>query len=196
MLKKTIKFESFDGEPLQEDFYFNLSKAEIAEMEMVQKDGLVKYLEKIIKEEDREKLIALFKDLISKSFGVRSEDGRRFTKTPESTLEFVSTNAYSELFLELATNAEMAAEFVNGIVPASMQEAVAAATKDGSAALPAANETPSDGVPEWLREGRTPTQEEVRRATPEQLQMAFQRKDTDMATTPAPVVFDPAPPVA
>lgn len=186
MLKKTIKFQSFDGEPLEEEFYFNLSKAEIAEMELVQKDGLAKYLEKIIKEEDREKLIVLFKDLITKSVGRKSADGRQFTKNPEITAEFVSTDAYSELFVELATNAESASEFVNGIVPASMQEAIAAAQKDGTSALPATSDTQTDNRPAWIREGRTPTDAEVKNATPEELRMAFQRKERDTGTVPVP----------
>lgn len=190
MLKKKIKFESFDGDPLEEEFYFNLSKAEISEMEMIQKDGLVGYLKKIVAEDDREKLIAFFKDLIQKSVGKKSGDGRQFIKTPEILAEFVSTNAYSELFVELATNADSASEFVNGIIPASMQEAIAASQKDGATALPVSEQQTSSQPeePAWLREGRTPSADEVKNATPEQLRMAFQRKQSDQVAAPAPPV--------
>lgn len=192
MLKKTIAFEDFDGQPLVEDFYFNLSKAEIAEMELVQKDGLVKYLEKIIKEDNRDKLMELFKSLITKSVGRRSEDGRRFDKSPEITADFVGTNAYSELFVELASNAEMAAEFVKGIVPASLQQEIN--TQQEAGALPAS--TPEPEEPAWLREGRTPTADEVKNATPEQLQMAFRRKQAETTSTPTPSTSETTIPVA
>lgn len=189
MLKKSISFEDLDGNKLTEDFYFNLSKAEIAEMELVQKDGLVKYLEKIVKEEDREKLIELFKGLITRSVGRRSEDGRRFIKSQEIIDEFVQSDAYSELFIELVTNANTAAEFVTGIVPAAMQDAIAEAQKDGTLALPsdtevppaepatAASDAPADPTPAWVREGRVPNPDELKNATPDQIQLAFQRKE-------------------
>lgn len=117
MLKKTIKYKDYNGVERTEDFYFNLTKAEIAEMEMSRTGGLANYINKIVAAEDQTQLVPLFKEVILKSYGVKSEDGRRFMKNPEIVAEFAETEAYSELFMELATNAEAAAAFINGVVP-------------------------------------------------------------------------------
>lgn len=120
MLKKTITYEDFNGNQLTEDFYFNLTKAEITEMELEVPGGLTATLEKITKAQDTPTLIKIFKDLILRSYGVKSDDGKRFIKGPKMREEFEQHAAYSVLFMELATNAEAASEFVNGIVPADV----------------------------------------------------------------------------
>lgn len=117
MLKKTISFTDFDGNQRTEDFYFNLTKAEVTEMEMTVEGGLGKKLERIIQEQNIEKILQEFKEIIRKAYGVKSPDGRRFVKNQEVFEAFEQTEAYSELFMELATNAEAATEFVNGIIP-------------------------------------------------------------------------------
>lgn len=117
MLKKTIEYVDFDGKNRKEDFYFNLTKAEVTEMELSTQGGLTKELEKIVAEQDSKKIVESFKNLILKSYGEKSPDGKRFIKNQELTDAFVQTEAYSELFMELATNADMASAFVNGIVP-------------------------------------------------------------------------------
>lgn len=122
MLKKTIVFKDLDDNDVSEDFYFNLSKAELAEMELSRKGGLSGYLEEITKTEDAGKLIALFKDIIKMSVGVRDENGRRFVKSQEITDSFIQTDAYSELFMELATQSDAAVAFITGLVPAGLEE--------------------------------------------------------------------------
>ena len=117
MLKKTIKYTDFDGNERTEDFYFNLTKAEVTEMEMSTEGGLTKSLNKIVAEQDSKKIIESFKDLILRSYGEKSPDGKRFIKSQELRDSFSQTEAYSDLFMELATNAEMASAFVNGIIP-------------------------------------------------------------------------------
>jgi len=117
MLKKTIKYIDFDGLERTEDFYFNLSKAEVLEMEMGVTGGMVKMLNKIVAEQDSAKIVERFKELILKSYGEKSPDGKRFIKSKELADAFSQTEAYSELFMELATNTEAATAFVNGIVP-------------------------------------------------------------------------------
>ena len=117
MLKKTISYTDYDGNPRTEDFYFNLNKAELTEMEMSFNGGLVKVIEKIIAAQDSERLIKIFKDLILKAYGEKSNDGRRFIKNQEVRDNFAQTEAYSILFMELATNDVAAAAFVNGIAP-------------------------------------------------------------------------------
>lgn len=117
MLKKTIKYTDFNGTERTEDFYFNLSKAEIMEMEMGTTGGMTAMLQKIIAEQDSKKIIEIFKDIILKSYGEKSLDGKRFVKSKELTDSFVQTEAYSDLFMELATNADAASNFIKGIVP-------------------------------------------------------------------------------
>ena len=117
MLKKTITFTDYNGTERTEDFYFNLTKAEIMEMEMSTAGGLSEMLQNIVKAQDAPSIIKIFKDLILKAYGQKSPDGRQFIKKPELSEAFSQTEAYSQLFMELATNADEAAKFVNGIVP-------------------------------------------------------------------------------
>ena len=120
MLKKTIKYTDYNGVERTEDFYFNLNKAEIMEMQLTTVGGLDAYLKKIISAQDMPTLMRIFKDLVLKSYGVKSDDGRRFIKNDQLREEFEQTEAYSILYMELSTDAEAAAAFVNGIIPADV----------------------------------------------------------------------------
>lgn len=120
MLKKTIKYTDYNGETREEDFYFNLNKAEVTEMELSKQGGLSEYIKRIVAAQDAPSLVELFKELICKSYGEKSLDGKRFVKSKELTEEFTQTEAYAELFVELASNAEEATKFVNGIMPKNM----------------------------------------------------------------------------
>jgi hypothetical protein len=124
MFKKTINYEDFNGQPIKEDFYFNLTKAEIMEMQLEKTGGLTEYIQRIVDSKDVPQLVKLFKELILKSYGVKSDDGKRFIKTKEVVEAFTQTNAYSEFYMELATNADAASAFVNGIIPADLAEEV------------------------------------------------------------------------
>jgi hypothetical protein len=117
MFKKTITFEDLEGNKITEDFYFNLRKDEAIELQVSEKDGFAETVQKIIAEGDNAKLIAYFKQLILLTIGVKHEDGRQFIKSPEITAAFANTNAYSELFVELASDEQAAADFINGIFP-------------------------------------------------------------------------------
>ena len=118
MLKKTITYTDYNGVERTEDFYFNLSKAEIMDMEMGIEGGMVEMINKIIAEKNAPAIIKTFKELVLKSYGEKSADGKRFIKSEELSTAFSQTEAYSDLYMELATNADEAAKFVNGIVPA------------------------------------------------------------------------------
>ena len=120
MLKKTITYTDYDGRERTEDFYFNLTKAELIEMDFSAKGGMQKLLEQITETNDRKRLIELVKDLILRSYGVKSEDGRRFVKTKELSEEFSQTEAFSELFMEVGTDDGAAVAFVKGILPQSL----------------------------------------------------------------------------
>jgi len=120
MLKKTMKYTDFDGNPREETFYFNLTQAEVAEMELSTEGGLSVKLQKIIEAKDNPSIIQMFKWIIEKSYGEKSPDGKMFVKNPTIRDAFIQTQAYSDLFMELATNADAAAAFVNGILPANL----------------------------------------------------------------------------
>lgn len=126
MIKETITYVDYNGVERKEDFYFNLTKAEIMEMEMSTKGGLAEMIQRIVAAQDQPAIIKIFKDLITKAYGVKSPDGKRFIKNAEVLDEFVQTEAFSQMFMKLATDADAAAKFVNGIVPADMAKQIAA----------------------------------------------------------------------
>lgn len=119
MLKKTITYTDYNGSERTEDFYFNLSPAEIVEMELSVNGGLSTMISNIISAQDTPALVKTFKSLIFKAYGEKSADGKRFIKSTELSEEFSQTEAYSKLFMELATDAQAASDFVNGIIPNS-----------------------------------------------------------------------------
>ena len=125
MIKETITYTDFAGNERTEDFRFNLTKAEVMELEMSTKGGLAEMIQRIVAAQDQPAIIKIFKDLIIKAYGVKSPDGKRFIKNQEVVDEFVQTEAFSELFMELATDADAASKFVNGIVPASLAQQIA-----------------------------------------------------------------------
>lgn len=117
MLKKTITYTDYDGNERTEDFYFNLTKAEILEMELGISGGLENFLQRIINAKDVPELASMFKKIVLKAYGVKSDDGKRFIKSQQLIDEFTQTEAYSDLYTELCTDAEAASAFMNAIVP-------------------------------------------------------------------------------
>lgn len=124
MLKKTITYTDYNGNERTEDFYFNLSKAEVMEMEMSTSGGLAEMINRIVAAQDAPAIINVFKKLVLKAYGEKSPDGKRFIKSDEIATAFSQTEAYSQLFMELATDADAAAKFVNGIVPTENKGAI------------------------------------------------------------------------
>lgn len=117
MYKKTMTYTDYNGVERKEDFYFNLTKAEIMEMEMTTTGGMAEMIQRIVDAQDAPAIIKIFKDLVLKAYGEKSADGKRFIKSKELSDAFAQTEAYSQLFMELATDAEAASKFVNAIVP-------------------------------------------------------------------------------
>ena len=130
MLKKELTYTDYNGNERTESHYFNLTKAEITKMEMSISGGLAEKINRIVEAKDTPAIIEVFEDLIQRSYGVKTPDGKGFVKRKEDLEAFMATEAYSMLFMELATNAEAAAEFVNGIVPADMSKKAIAAPKN------------------------------------------------------------------
>ena len=133
MLKKTITYTDYNGVERTENFYFNLTKAELMEMEMGTTGGFTEMIKSIVDAKDAPAIIKIFKDLVLKAYGIKSADGQRFIKSDEIAAEFAQTEAYSMLFMELATDADAASKFVNGIVPADVSK------QASTAAIAAAN---------------------------------------------------------
>lgn len=121
MYKITKTWVDYNGNERTEDFYFHLKKSELMEMQMIQKGGMEEYIKRIIAAQDTAQLVTIFKDLIDKSYGVKTLDGRGFSKSPELLQAFKETEAYSDIFIELATDAEAASKFVNGVMPADLK---------------------------------------------------------------------------
>lgn len=121
MIAKTIKYTDYNGVEREEKFLFNLSKAELMEMEMGTTGGMAEMIQKIVDTQDAPAIIKIFKELVLKSYGEKSADGKRFIKVDDNGVSlstaFSQTEAYSQLFMELATDAEAAANFVKGIIP-------------------------------------------------------------------------------
>lgn len=129
MLKKNIKYTDFNGVEREEPFYFNLTEAEIMEMEMGTVGGYAEFIQKVIDTQDQVQLIKIFKEFILKAVGEKSDDGKKFRKSAAIAEDFASTAAYSVLFMELATNTEVAIEFINGLAPKGSEEITAEKAK-------------------------------------------------------------------
>lgn len=123
MLKKTVTYIDFDGNERTEDFFFNLTEQEIAEMELSTEGGLGNFINKAVAAKSQVELIELFKKLILAAYGVKSADGRRFVKNDAVREDFMSTQAFSDIYMELVQDADKASAFFNGIVPKGKNKA-------------------------------------------------------------------------
>lgn len=126
MLKINKTYTDYNGVERTEDFYFNLSKAELLEMEMGTSGGLTQMVNKIVAAQEAPAIIKVFKDLVFKAYGEKSPDGKHFVKSNELSVAFSQTEAYSMIFMELATDSDAAAKFVNGIIPADIEKQASA----------------------------------------------------------------------
>jgi hypothetical protein len=172
VLKKTITYEDLNGDNVNEDHYFHLSKAELIELELSHEGGFDKHLKRIVDSKNGAEIVSEMKKLILMSYGQKSEDGKRFIKSQELIDEFTQTEAWSTLFMEIATEAGKAVEFVRGVMPSGMEEAL---DKLGvvDAELPA---EPEDTRPDWVKENRLPTKKEIGAMSKEELQAAMAAK--------------------
>ena len=121
MLKKLIKYTDYNGNERQENFYFNLNKAELLEMETEVTGGMRQLLESIMEKQDIPKIMNAFKTIILKAYGEKSPDGRLFNKSPELSQAFTHTEAYNVLYMELLSDAKKAADFITALMPEDMR---------------------------------------------------------------------------
>ena len=122
MIKETMTYVDYNGVERTEDFYFHLTEAELMEMQMSTTGGLAEMIQRIVAAQDAPAIIKVFKELVLKAYGQKSPDGKRFVKSETLSEEFAQTEAYSQLFMKLATDSDKAAKFVNGIMPASVSK--------------------------------------------------------------------------
>lgn len=115
MVVETITYTDYDGNERTEKFRFNLTEAEAMELEMSVNGGLSTLLQRIVDSKDGPSLMRVFKDILLKSYGEKSDDGRRFMKSPEISKAFSETEAYNVIFMKLATDDQYAAKFIAGI---------------------------------------------------------------------------------
>ena len=125
MLKKTITYEDYDGNTRTEDLYFFISKSELTEMELTTPGGFTNKLEKISNAQDGGEIMKIFKSIILKAYGEKSDDGRAFIKKRNGVSlaeEFEQTPAFDALFTELLLDPDKVAAFINGIMPKDLIE--------------------------------------------------------------------------
>lgn len=122
MLKKTIKYTNYNGEEKEKDYYFNLKKSELVDLQYSTPKGFLDYITRITESEDAVSIWKAFRDIVLKAYGEKSEDGERFIKSPELAKAFEETEAFSELIMELIDSSDAAAKFVNGVMPADLLE--------------------------------------------------------------------------
>lgn len=185
MLRKAIKFQDIDGVEREEDFYFHLTKAELVKLQISQEGGLAENLQAIGKSGNAKLILSTFEEIIRSSYGVRTPSGG-FVKREEDWLEFKSSEAYSELFMELVTDGSYGAQFVAGIMPSNMssevEQAIASMTETVELPQPTLDQEieaelqEKSQLPAWQREGRDPTQAEIRKMSQDELVEAFRAR--------------------
>ena len=127
MLVKPITYTDYNGVERTETFYFNLSQAELIDMQLGGKDGLYSNkLQKMIDNHDAAAIVATIKEFVLKSYGEKTDDGKRFIKSPEISEAFMQTEAYSQLITELLSDDAKSSEFILGIMPQALREAAVA----------------------------------------------------------------------
>lgn len=136
MLRREIKYKDFNDEEQVDVAFFHISKTELVEMEVENEGGLAASIQRIIDAKDNKRLVSEFKRVILAAYGVKSPDGKSFIKNAALRDGFAQTAAFDSLFIELATNDELAAKFVQGIIPSDM------IGPDGKAMLPPPNIQP------------------------------------------------------
>ena len=124
MLTKTITYQDFDGNDITEEFCFNLTKSELTKMQLSKDGGLAEWLERMIKSRNNKEIMNAFEQILLKSYGIRSDDRKRFIKSEEISREFQQTNAYDILFMELIENETKMADFINAVMPKEVSEKV------------------------------------------------------------------------
>ena len=186
MIKKSFTYKDLDDNEVTEEFYFALNAAELAELEMGEKGGMIKWLQQIMADEDGKAIMAKFKEIILMSVGQRSVDARRFIKNEQIRQDFLNSEPYSMLFMELVTDAKKGAEFITGLVPKDFQEKLTNAEVANALGIQESGVRPMEDkeLPAWIRENRAPTERELVGMSTAELQEAFRRREQSSQSLP------------
>lgn len=119
MRKEIIKYTDWNGTDREETFYFNLTRTECIRLHSDTPGGLGEVLDRIVKANDTGTIRATFEDLLGRSYGVKSEDGRRLIKGKNGEMfqAFTESMAYDELIVKLISEPGYAADFFNDVIP-------------------------------------------------------------------------------
>lgn len=117
MLTKAITYTNYNGEKRTKNFYFNLTRTELAKMELTNKAGMEATIKQMVNEDDRAKIIELFEKIVLSAYGEKSSDGEEFLKSPEIVARFVAHPAYDVLFMELISSDKAMSDFINAVIP-------------------------------------------------------------------------------
>lgn len=139
MLAITRTYDDFNGNSRTEDFLFNLTEAEILNMELSENGGLSTIMKKLQSRQNIKEIIKIFKDLVGAAYGEKSADGRTFVKNEKIRAEFEATQAYADIYFELCTDAKKATAFINGIIPSKLRDKLAELEQENGVAVPASD---------------------------------------------------------
>ena len=123
MIKETFEYEDFNGHKRTAEMYFNLTDIEVVDFSGRNPSQVTEDMETMVNTENIRGILAFIRDLINWSYGVKSEDGITFEKSPEITRKFVQSAYYSDWLFSLFENdAAKGIAFVKGVLPASLIE--------------------------------------------------------------------------
>lgn len=122
MIQLTRTYKDFNGNERTENCLFNLTEAEVLDLELSENGGLSEVMKLLAEKQDIKRVVKIFKSIFNMSYGEKSPDGRTFEKTPEILSKFMSTQVYSDIYYELVTDADKAAAFINGVIPTSLRD--------------------------------------------------------------------------
>ena len=124
MYKKTITYKDYDGKERTEEHYFNLDEGELMEMYMSVPGGYPAMLQRVVNEQSEPELFKIFKEIVVKSYGEKTGDGKYFLKEDDDgrplVRKFLQSKAYSALMMEFMTKTQSFTDFANQIIPADM----------------------------------------------------------------------------
>lgn len=121
MLKKQVTYKDYDGNDKTTTLYFHLNKFEWLELETYTKGGLIENLKHAIETGNAKKTIDILKKIILRSYGEKDPETGSFEKSDDIAIRFSKTDAFSELFYELAYNEEAAQSFFMGLIPVELR---------------------------------------------------------------------------
>jgi len=182
MIKKTVTYEDFDGKKVTEDLYFHLSAMEAVELDQSTDGGITQVIQDLLKSGNGSEILLQFKKLIQLAYGVRSEGGR-FIKNKADADAFIYSPAFDALLADLLSKPEQAGTFIEGMVSKSLLGQINAGQDATTGAVNTVQLPAGEDEPEWLKLGRTPTNQELMKATPAQIQKAFVQRQAANSPT-------------